>query len=498
MAAGSTMAAIAVGGAAISGLAASDAARKQAKTSRRIAKDQLEAAELARLALEKRTDEAISASELAELQSVGITPQRAESLRSELNNINNQLSSGNITQEELERLDELQREVRQSKIDDPRAKPELTAELIALQRSLSDRAGIPIGDLLDQRANVQRLLEWEGRPGLLQQAEQAQLTALTESTEGFQNAIARLREESKSEEQRILEDIGSSGIFTREELRGGILGKIGQDAGFEPGAIDELSPFSQAGQRALRQIEFRSGLLTPQEEQEFRTEFGIKEGQEGPISASQREAEKALLRRQRATGRSQSGLGFEEFGRLGAEEEERQFQRLSGVAGQGFQASQLISGLRERLASNIAAQRNLEQERRLGVQTAGAAARLGFGQLGAEQQRQAALQRGDVLAGTRRDISDVLRSGATQRGNLAVGAATQGGQLTVGGAQAAAPYQQSASQLSGQASLLPLQGLASGLNILAQTGGFTPSAVGQRQEQFGLQRPSALDLSIKP
>jgi len=316
--------------------------------------------------------------------------------------------------------------------------------------------------------------------GLISDAEETRIQEINRSEEGFTQRISSLQLESKSEEENILEDIAQSGVISRQELESGVLDAIGKDIGFSEEAVSALSPFNEAGLRALKQQQFLSGQLTQEEQQQHIEEFGDpREAQSGLRQA----AEQSLLRRQRAIGASQSGIGLEQFGRLGAELQQQQFQQAGTIAGRGQQAATGIAGIQERLggrvsslqnllATNRANQRANEQARRTGVQQTGAGQRLGLGQQAAQVGLQAGQQRGEVRERARLNLANVVGSTAARKSQLLVGGAEKIGNLGFQGAQAAAGGFERAAGQKGAAGLLPFQGLVTGAGILGELSGF--------------------------
>jgi len=327
--------------------------------------------------------------------------------------------------------------------------------------------------------------------GLISDAEETNIQEINRAEEGFSERINSLQEESKSEQQRILEDISQSGILTRQDLESGVLDAIGKDVGFSEEAISALSPFNEAGLRALKQQQFLSGQLTPEEQQEFTQQFGDpREANAGLRQA----AEQSLLRRQRAGGFSQSGLGLEQFGGLGAQLQQQQFQQAGQIAGRGQQAATGIAGIQERLGGRVSSlqnqlsinqanQRANEQARRQAIQQFGGAQRAGLGQQLAQTGLQLGQQRGQVRSQGRLNLANLIGQSAARRSALLTGGAEAIGKIGVGGAKAAAPFSVSAAGQRAQAGLLPLQGLATGIGILGQEAAFREG----RKPNQGLQ-----------
>jgi hypothetical protein len=233
-----------------------------------------------------------------------------------------------------------------------------------------------------------------------------------------------MAEEFRVLQDELLQDIEQAGVLTREELQAGGLQAIADLTGG-----GDLASIREAGERARRQQQFISGTLTPEEQAAFRTEFGIEE--EG-VSPEQQLAEESLLRRQRATGISRGGLGFEQFGRLGLEEaarrrdiEARQFQQATQIAQQAQAAGTGVANLRTRLAENLARQRQneLAQQSLLRQQTLQGITQLGrrAGETGAQAQQQAAALSGQATQGIFRGIG----GGLTALGTAFGGTGTQ-------------------------------------------------------------------------
>ncbi|HUV85088.1 MAG TPA: hypothetical protein VMV86_05215 [Methanosarcinales archaeon] len=334
--------------------------------------------------------------------------------------------------------------------------------------------------------------------GLISSATEQRINEINQSTEGFVQNIQNLQMDVRTDEENILASLIESGTFTTQELENGVLDSIAQTAGFTDRAIAAFSPFVETGKRALKQIQFDTGQLTPEEAQQFRTEFGIKEG-ERPQSAVARAAEEAALRRLRASGISQSGFALDELAQTAATVEDADQRRNERLASQGLQASGSVAGLEAgrgqdilsvsaRLQENIAQQRQNQAERERITREEAARKRLGLGEISANQELLAGSQVGQLLQQQNLDLANVATQGAANRGNLRVGGAETIGNIGVRGQQLASPNLIAAAESRGLAAGAPLQGLASGLNVLSSSGQFQSSP--QNSPEFvGPRRP---------
>lgn len=178
------------------------------------------------------------------------------------------------------------------------------------------------------------------RRGILSDTEEAFITELNKTEEGQLETINRAREATRSVGEEVIQDFAQAGLITRETLEGS-----------QGEAIANFLPFQETGQRALNRLKVLTGLATDAEKSAFEAEFGTIE--ETPTFQFRREQlEKQISRRQRAAGRTFSGVGFqrfqEEVDQLAAQETEAQIQRSAGLAQLGLTASQQIAGIQER------------------------------------------------------------------------------------------------------------------------------------------------------
>ncbi len=354
-----------------------------------------------------------------------------------------------------------------------------TRDAAQLQLDAAEKAQALLQKNVDEAISDEEAAQLR-REGLISDAEEAQLQALSRAEEGFASALEKVRTEADTGERAILEDIAQSGMLTREELESGVLDAIGQTAGFSEAAISALSPFNEAGLRALKQQQFLAGQLTPEEQQAFTEEFGDPRTANLGARAA---AEEGLQRRQRALGMSTSGLGVEQFGQLSADLQQQQFQQAGELTARGQQAATDIAGIQERrgetelalrsqLEQNLAQQRTNELALRTSVQQQGLARNQALGTLGAQQGAQFELQRGDVGAQKSQALSNIAGESAARRSQIRLGSAPTIGQFGMQGANALSQGLQSAAGIEAASSLAPIQGIASGLSALGQLSAF--------------------------
>jgi len=178
------------------------------------------------------------------------------------------------------------------------------------------------------------------RRGILADTEEAFITELNKTEEGQLETINRAREATRVVGEEVIQDFAQAGLITRETLEGA-----------QGEAIANFLPFQETGERALNRLKVLTGLATEAERGAFEAEFGTI--QETPtFRFRQEQLERQIERRQRAAGRTFSGVGFqrfqEEIDQLAAQETEAQIQRAAGLSQLGLTAAQQVAGIQER------------------------------------------------------------------------------------------------------------------------------------------------------
>ena len=302
--------------------------------------------------------------------------------------------------------------------------------------------------------------------GLISSGTEELIKSLNASTVDFATGLDELAEQTKTDEQSLLEAIASSGALTQSELESGFLDAIGRSAGFQEEAVASLSPFNEAGKTSLKFLQFKTGQLTPEEEAEFRQEYNIPEG-EAPQSAVAKAAEQAAIRRLRASGVSQAGFGVEKLAQTAAAIESDELARLERMAGEGRQAASGIAAiqkeragdilnLQQRLALTKAELADTQAERERLVSSAAQKTRLGLGEKKIGQELLTAQQIGAAQQARDIDLANLASAEAAKRGNIRIGSGTQIGQLGMAGMEMASKAQQGAIKSQQEADLLPI------------------------------------------
>lgn len=315
----------------ITGKTTSDEMKRQAEVIEKQAKEAKDAMESVRQDLNKAKEESLSDFELVEAEAKGIITKAQLDQLEELNKTQGGVEQG---------LRDLDSRI-MSLID--KAEPDLVQTLV-------DAGKISLEALEQGKTNASGQLA-QSKEEILNNLEAKGAISRQDRLDARDLAINRI----ESEQSKILEDIITSGIVSKEELDKGFLDSMGSLLNFRDAAIEPLQPYTETGKRALAQQRIYQGLATEQEINDFTSAYGDpNDVQKSPLYQFRLdEIEKYAVRSQKARGNFLSGRGMMELQeqgvqRLSAEEADRRYREASGLAKQGLAAAGQVSGIQER------------------------------------------------------------------------------------------------------------------------------------------------------
>ena len=315
----------------ITGKTTSDEMKRQAEVLERQAEEAKDAMERVRQDLNKAKEESLSDFELVEAEAKGIITKAQLDQLEELNKTQGGVEQG---------LRDLDSRI-MSLID--KAEPDLVQTLV-------DAGKISLEALEQGKTNASGQLA-QSKEEILNNLEAKGAISRQDRLDARDLAINRI----ESEQSKILEDIITSGIVSKEELDKGFLDSMGSLLNFRDAAIEPLQPYTETGKRALAQQRIYQGLATEQEINDFTSAYGDpNDVQKSPLYQFRLdEIEKYAVRSQKARGNFLSGRGMMELQeqgvqRLSAEEADRRYREASGLAKQGLAAAGQVSGIQER------------------------------------------------------------------------------------------------------------------------------------------------------
>lgn len=210
------------------------------------------------------------------------------------------------------------------------------------------------------------------RRGLITAGERASIDLINKSVglaiDPLDHFVKLTEGDAEALEFTLLEDIGRSGIFQRNELEEGVLAAIGQKSSLTERALSVLSPATDIGKQAIRKLSLVSGFI-PRDQQTLEDREFLSLGSD-QFQLEQKALNERLDFLQRAEGTVFSGIGLEAFPQLAADLKQKEFDRLTKIVDIGQQATIAGAGILEKTGTVVAElQRELAVNRQKQRQT---------------------------------------------------------------------------------------------------------------------------------